>query len=131
MACGKFRNREDREKRAKTVSKFIFFNLFAAFLNLSVSFFNLFAALFNLSIPSFNLFVAFFNLSVSFFNLSVVLFNLFSSLFMTQFPFFPQINTSSTEHHLCRQTFVKCEGLNWNAGIRAGSAALDEFICCP
>jgi len=39
----------------KTVSKFIFFNLFAVFFNLIAAFFNLFVSLFNLSAGFFNL----------------------------------------------------------------------------
>jgi len=68
----------------KTVSKLIFFNLFAAFFNLSVTFssllatfFNLFAAFFNLFVLSFNLSAVFSNLFVSFFSLFAVFLNLF------------------------------------------------------
>jgi len=77
---------------SKTVSKFIFFNLFAVFFNLFVAFFNLFETLFNLFVPLFNLsstflnlfaslfnlFAAFFNLFVPFLNLSVVFFSVFA-----------------------------------------------------
>jgi hypothetical protein len=76
MTCRKYYALEGREKRAKTVSKFIFFNLFAAFFNLFVSFFNLFVSFLNLFVSFLNLFVSFLNLSVSFFNLFAALFNL-------------------------------------------------------
>ena len=62
------------EFAAKTVSKFIFFNLFAAFFNLSVALFNLFGEFFNL-------FAAFSNLSTTFFSLFVAFFSLFISEF--------------------------------------------------
>jgi len=44
-----------RDPSPKTVSKFIFFNLFAVFFNLIAAFFNLFVSLFNLSAGFFNL----------------------------------------------------------------------------
>jgi len=68
-------------KGLKTVSKFIFFNLFAAFFNLFVSFSNLYAAFFNLFVLLFSLFAALSNLFVPFFNLFVLLFSLFEVLF--------------------------------------------------
>ena len=86
------------EFAAKTVSKFIFFNLFAAFFNLfaaffnlSVAFLNLFAAFFNLSVALFNLFGEFFNLFAAFSNLSTTFFSLFVaffSLFISEFTVF-------------------------------------------
>jgi len=72
---------EDIEKSAKTVSKIIFFNLFAAFLNLFTLRFNLFAAFLNLFPTFFNLSEAFPSLFVSIFSLSAVFFNLFAALF--------------------------------------------------
>jgi len=62
---------------SKTVSKFIFFNLFAVFFNLFVAFFNLFETLFNLFVPLFNLSSTFLNLFASLFNLFAAFFNLF------------------------------------------------------
>ena len=78
---------EDIEKSAKTVSKIIFFNLFAAFLNLFTLRFNLFAAFLNLFPTFFNLSEAFPSLFVSIFSLSAVFFNLFAVLLVFLSPF--------------------------------------------
>ena len=53
--------RKDLLTPSKTVSKFIFFNLFASFFNLLASFFNLFAPFFNLSVAFSDLFPRFSN----------------------------------------------------------------------
>jgi len=85
-----------RKSGSKTVSKFIFFNLFAAFFNLSAIFLNLFVAFFNLFVVFFNLFAALFNLSVSFFNLFAALFSLFAAfinLFVSFFSVFASRKT--------------------------------------
>ena len=72
-----FSQKQPRDLSPKTVSKFIFFNLFAAFFNLFVSFLNLFAAFFSLFGSFFNLLEVFLNLSAAFINLFVVLFSVF------------------------------------------------------
>ena len=85
------------EFAAKTVSKFIFFNLFAAFFNLFAAFFNLSVSLLNLFEIFFNLFGAFFNLFETFINLSAAFFNLFVSLINLFAAFFSVFAPSSED----------------------------------
>jgi len=92
-----------RDPSPKTVSKFIFFNLFAVFFNLIAAFFNLFVSLFNLSAAFLNLFVLLLNLSVAFFNLFVSLLNLFAAflnLFALFFRLFGSLSGDSAAESL-------------------------------
>ena len=57
-----FSQKQPRDLSPKTVSKFIFFNLFAVFFNLIAAFFNLFVSLLNLFAAFLNLFALFFRL---------------------------------------------------------------------
>jgi len=76
-----FAGNYQKENGSKTVSKFIFFNLFAVFFNLFAAIFNLFVSFFNLFVAFFNLFGAFLNLFVPSFNLSASFLNLFAAFF--------------------------------------------------
>ena len=81
----------------KTVSKLIFFNLFAAFFNLFAAFFNLSVSLLNLFEIFLTLFGAFFNLFETFINLSAAFFNLFVSLINLFAAFFSVFAPSSED----------------------------------
>ena len=77
---GRFSNPKRLENGEKTVSKFIFFNLYAAFFNLFAAFYNLFETFFNLSLSLFNLLAGFFNLFASFINLFAAFIDLSAAL---------------------------------------------------